>query len=198
MIDLLAAATKELRGFEVWIKATEQHFAAMEEGWTHADVSSNSSSVVSLLKDLSEAVRNNWNDVVRAKTAALTKVTPPKPMLCNARMLLETSLRDAFKKAVNKLHATKLVDEITDLLQLVKIAEDKTQLTLSAKSAATSARRAGKLAICVNWCLGEVVSFKPTCAEDLTKHGNSIMDKLKLKGFVGKERGWFRRGGFVI
>ena len=83
----------------------------------------------------------------------------------------------------------KMLAEAADLLSLFKKYEascDKVK-AMKARSTLTSARRHCRLCIVVNWAVDEIVSFKPAKPSDLTQHVDAIYEKLRTKGFGGKD-----------
>ena len=50
------------------------------------------------------------------------------------------------------------------------------------QKALMKARRSGKIAISVDWAIGQIQGFQPTSGEDMVTHGRNVLVKCKSKG----------------
>ncbi len=173
----------DLDSFQTWTLAAKDKFEAMEAGWDHSGIASRCKRLTKILSGLNDSVLSEWNAGLREMADKLKKMVPAKPMMHNARMLVEAPLREAYRKAVDALYTSKLIEEAADMLKVVRAVDSK---QLTAVKLLTNSRRLGKLAVCVNWAVDEILNFTPKAPEDLAKHAATVKTRLKQKGFEDK------------
>lgn len=186
-IARVGVLVKEAEAFKLWVQSTEPLFIEMETDWVHKDIKAASTKMIGSLDSLKTGLEKYWNDGARELAEHLQKKTPNSVMLNQSRLLTDEALRLSLRTATTKLFNSKLVGAAADMLTLIRLAEAPgVGFKIAARNALSSARAAGKLAVCVNWAIDEVTKFKPKDAADLVAHGKATHEKLKLKGLIAK------------
>ena len=186
-IDAVKDLINHREALENWVTATQSAFKEMEEGWDHQKLGGACADLKVLLGGIVERAQRDWNQKVRSVADALSKVLPPKGMVHNPRMLVDTNIRAAFSKAVTELYNSQLMNQASDVAILAKKAQDLAKCNLPAVKILTIGRRSAKCSVCVNWAIDQVLNFKPNQPKDLELHAENICIDMKKKGFPDVE-----------
>jgi hypothetical protein len=178
----------ERDAFITWQALTKDRFKDMEEGWTLSGLPKSCKKLESIIGAVVSKACDDWTERGRQLASELNAASPPKPMLHNSKMLIDTAVRQSFDKAVKAMYGSKLKDVAADVHEILKKAVDALKVPITSVKLLALARRHAKLVISVNWAIGEILNFKPLTTGDLAKHGTSIFAKLKLKGFLCKDK----------
>ena len=116
--------------------------------------------------------------------------SPSRALVESARVLADPDMQAMLSTATKKLHESKLLNQVGDVLGLFKKHEEKNpawKKKLTDRVAVVGVRKLGKLVVVVNFAVEQVARFKPTTFEELAKRARQISEKLCAQGFGGKD-----------
>jgi len=117
-IKAVARLIHERDGFVQWVTAAKSLFKDMEAGWFVNDLTGKCKNLKAVFAALTTRVNQDWNSDIRKVSDELASVTPPKLAIYDGRMLIDGTLRQAFRKSVSVLFNSKILGAATDKLQL--------------------------------------------------------------------------------
>ena len=137
-------------------------------------------------KNVQSFVHSGWKRRGQKLLDSLEKALPDKVLLSSKLLLTSESHLKSLRSAIANVVAGKFLALASEaLVALKKFTDGGGELPPELKQmqkALMKARQSGKIAISVDWAIGQIQGFQPTSGEDMVTHARNVLVKCKSKG----------------
>ena len=131
-------------------------------------------------------IHSGWKRRGQNLLDSLEKVLPDKVLVTSKLLLTSESHQKSLRSAIANVVAGKFLMLVSEaLVALKKFTDGGGELPPDLKQvqkALMKARQSGKIAISVDWAIGQIQGFQPTNGEDMVTHARNVLAKCKSKG----------------
>ena len=162
----------------------DSHALVIDNGWSvHLE---DLKGAVNNFKNVQSFVHSGWKRRGQKLLDSLEKALPDKVLLTSKLLLTSESHLKSLRSAVANVVAGKMLPLSSEALGALKkfkdgggdLPPDLKQL----QKALIKARRSGKIAISVDWAIGQIQGFQPTNGEGMVTYARNVLVKCKSKG----------------
>ena len=141
---------------------------------------------VNNFKDVQSFIHSGWKRRGQKLLDSLEKVLPDKVLVTSKLLLTSESHQKSLRSAIANVVAGKFLMLVSEALAaLKKFTDGGGELPPDLKQvqkALMKACQSGKIAISVDWAIGQIKGFQPTNGEDMVTHARNVLVKCKSDG----------------
>ena len=160
------------------------HALVIDNGWSFKfeDIKG----ALKTFSDVQAFVYSGWRKRGQKLVDSLEKVLPDKVLVTSKVLLTSESHLKTLRSAIAVVIGGNLLQHASEaLLALKKFTEGGGEMPPDLKQvqkALMKARRSGKIAISVDWAIGQTQGFQPKNGEDMVTNARNVLIKCKSKG----------------